>query len=65
MKTPLDLWEEIGAISEEELPLVLTKLFSFYDTKLANDPQDREALEFFKNLSSAISQTLECNLNRR
>ncbi len=65
MKTSLDLWEEIGAISEEELPHVMTKLFSMYETKLVNDPENSEALEFFKNLSTAIDQTNECNLNRR
>ncbi len=65
MQTPLDLWEEIGSIAEDELPHVITKLFTIYEAKLVNNPQDSEALEFFKNLASAIAQTCECNLNRR
>jgi len=62
---PSDLWEEIGSIDEEELPHVLTKLFISYEELLSRDPESLEAKTFFRHLANAISQTSQCNLNRR
>jgi len=60
-----DLWEQIGSIDEEELPHVLTRLFTSYEEMLQYDPKSLEAYGFFKKLANAIAQTSECNLNRR
>lgn len=65
MRSPNDLWEAIGEISEEETHHLLTKLFDMYEKKLGIDPGDSEAKSFFKYLDTALSQILECNLNRR
>jgi len=65
MRTPNDLWEALGAIDEEETGHVLTKLFVMYEQLLETNPQDQEALTFFRNLDNALTQTTECNLNRR
>jgi len=65
MRSPNDLWEAIGEISEEETHHLLTKLFDMYEKRLSVDPGDREALNFFKYLDTALSQTRDCNLNRR
>lgn len=65
MRSPNDLWEALGAVDEEETGLVLTKLFTIYEQLLEKDPQNSEALSFFKKLDTALSQTEECNLNRR
>lgn len=65
MRTPNDLWEAIGAIDEEETAHVLTRLFAMYEQLLENNPQDQEALNFFRNLDTALTLTTECNLNRR
>ena len=65
MRTSNDLWEAIGAIDEEENGHVLTKLFAMYEQLLEKNPQDQEALNFFRNLDTALALTTECNLNRR
>ena len=65
MKSIIDLWGDIGELSEEETLHVITKLFAFYEAKLQIDPDNEEGLNFFSNLDNAISQTCECNSNRR
>lgn len=65
MRTSNELWEAIGAIDEEENGHVLTKLFAMYEQLLEKNPQDQEALNFFRNLDTALTLTTECNLNRR
>ena len=65
MKSPDDLWEEIGSLADDESMTVLTKLLSVYDQILTNDPQSEEARRFFQNLDNAVTSTSQCNLNRR
>ncbi len=65
MKTPDDLWEDIGSLSEDEAFHVITKLFAFYEEQFKKQPDDHESLNFFNNLANAITQTTECNSNRR
>jgi hypothetical protein len=65
MKTPNDLWSDLGEVAEEEIVHVVTKLFTIYEDQLKNDPQNQEAKNFFKNLTNSIEQTTQCNLNRR
>ena len=65
MRNSNELWEAIGAVDEEETVHVLTRLFAMYEQLLANDSKDKEALNFFRNLDTALTQTTECNLNRR
>jgi hypothetical protein len=65
MQSINDLWEAIGAIPEEETPLVLVRLFNQYEEKFKQDPENVEVSLFFRNLGNAITQTVECNLNRR
>ena len=65
MRGPNDLWEAIGSLGEDEIPHVLTRLFTMYEEMLARDPGDANARLFFRNLDTAISQANLCNLNRR
>lgn len=65
MKSPHDIWEELGELPEEEVMHVMTKLFALYDDRLQKNPEDQHALNFFINLDNAISLTSQCNLNRR
>jgi hypothetical protein len=65
MRSPNDLWEAIGSLAEDETTHVITKLFTMYEERLAKDPEDENALLFFRNLDTAISQSTLCNLNRR
>ncbi len=60
-----DLWELLGDVEEDDVPHVLTKLFTIYEEKLGRDPHDKTAEEFFKHLSQALTQVDACNLNRR
>ena len=65
MKTADDIWEDIGSLSDDEMFHVITKLFDIYDNELKQNPANSEALNFFKNLDNVISQTSQCNSNRR
>ena len=65
MKSPNDIWADLGELPEEEVIHMMTKLFTIYEKKLKNKPEDQEALNFFRNLHNSIRQTDQCNLNRR
>ncbi len=60
-----DLWEVLGDMEEEDIPHVLTKLFTIYEGILEHSPDDIEAKKFFENLSRVLRQVADCNLNRR
>ena len=59
------LWEIMGDTGEDDIPHVLTRLFTIYEEKLQQNPNDPAVIEFFKNLSQALALVNECNLNRR
>ncbi len=59
------LWGDLGELEEEEAIHVLTKLFETYETLHNQKPDDTAVLDFFNRLDAAMSQTRECNLNRR
>lgn len=65
MKSVNELWDDIGNLTEEEALHVITKLYAGYEGRLSRDPEDKECDKFFQELANAISQTMECNLNRR
>jgi len=60
-----DIWESLGDTEEDDVPHVLTKLFTIYEEKLRQKPDDAAVIDFFKHLSQALDQVNECNLNRR
>ncbi|MDD5759397.1 MAG: hypothetical protein PHI06_09975 [Desulfobulbaceae bacterium] len=60
-----EIWDALGELPAEEALHVITKLFFMYEEELSRQPSSPEALTFFKRLSAAISQTSQCNLNRR
>ena len=60
-----DIWEELGDLQENELFHVITKLFAVYEKKLDSNSNDPESLEFFKNLDNVVTETCQCNSNRR
>jgi hypothetical protein len=65
MKSPNDIWADLGELPDEEVIHMMTKLFAIYEEKLKIKPEDLEAMNFFRNLDNSISQTSQCNLNRR
>lgn len=65
MKSPNEIWEELGEIDEEETRHVLTKLFTMYEQLLTQDGETKETNRFFQNLGNAIDLSKECNFNRR
>ncbi len=65
MKTVNELWDDIGQLAEEEALHVITKLYASYERRLSRNPGNKDCRQFFQELDNAISQTLECNLNRR
>jgi len=65
METSDDVWEALGELPEEEVLHVITKLFFMYEEELTRNPSNPEAPNFFKKLGTALSQTSQCNLNRR
>lgn len=60
-----ELWDALGSLPENEMPHVVTRLFALYETRLQQNPEDQEALHFFKNLNRALTETCQCNSNRR
>jgi hypothetical protein len=60
-----DAWEALGDLSEEEALHVLTRLYALYEETHQHHLDDEAADRFFTNLFTAITQTRECNLNRR
>lgn len=65
MRSPNEIWEALGEIDEEEIPHVLTKLFTMYEQLLTQEGETEETTRFFRNLGNAIDLSRECNLNRR
>jgi len=65
MRSINDLWGDIGELSENETLHVITKLFAVYEAEWQLDPEREDVLKFFRNLDNAITQTCECNSNRR
>ncbi len=65
MQSTNDLWELLGEVEEDDVPHVLTRLFTIYEEKLERHPDDKAAKEFFIHLSQALTQVDGCNLNRR
>ena len=65
MRSTIDLWDDIGGLAEDEILQVITKLFSVYEAALQLDSDNAAALQFFRNLDNVITQTCECNSNRR
>ena len=60
-----ELWDALGSLPEAEMPHVLTRLFALYEARLQQNPDEPEALHFFKNLDRVITETCQCNSNRR
>lgn len=65
MRTPNELWEALGEVSEEESQHVLTKLFAMYEQLLEQNGPTEETDRFFQCLDNAIDLSQDCNLNRR
>ncbi|HIJ78940.1 MAG: hypothetical protein OEY01_07705 [Desulfobulbaceae bacterium] len=65
MKISDEVWDALGSLSEDEIFQVMTKLFAHYEGKLEHNPENGEALAFFKNLGNVIAETSQCNSNRR
>lgn len=65
MRSPNELWEALGEVTEEEAQHVLTKLFAMYEQLLEQQGTTEETERFFRCLDNAIELSQECNLNRR
>jgi hypothetical protein len=65
MRSINDLWGDLGDLSDDELLHVITKLFAIYEAELLRAPDNEAVLRFFRHLGNAVSQTRDCNSNRR
>ncbi len=65
MRSINDLWGDIGELADNEILHVITRLFAVYEAELQREPDNAEALNFFRNLDNALTLTCECNSNRR
>ena len=65
MRSTNDMWGDLGELTEDETLHVVTKLFAVYEAELQRNPDDKGVQKFFRNLDSIITQTRECNSNRR
>lgn len=62
---PLDLWERLGALEDDQPFQVLTQLFTRFEARRNSDPADPAANIFFEHLATVIGQVQSCNINRR
>ena len=60
-----ELWDLLGDVEEDDVPHVLTKLFTIYEERENRTPGDEAAKVFFTYLKQAMDQVGDCNLNRR
>ena len=60
-----DLWEKIGALQDDEISHVLSRLFSVYEELLNSEFESCEARNFFQRLETVVNFCGACNLNRR
>jgi hypothetical protein len=65
MSTSNDVWAELGELDEEDAVHTLSRLFVMYEEQQQRNADDEACALFFRNLSTAIKQASECNLNRR
>lgn len=65
MRSSNELWEDLGDLVEDDIPHVLTRLFTLYEKRLQLTPNDEAAQAFFRHLSQVLEQVSECNLRRR
>ncbi len=61
----LKLWDKIGVLDELDSINVLTQLFTSYESLIKREPENTEAILFFRTLQLVLDQVEECNLNRR
>jgi hypothetical protein len=60
-----ELWEALGDVEEDDIPHLLTRLFTICEERLSRKPDDETAQLFFQHRNQALEQVIECNLNRR
>ena len=65
MRSVADIWGSLGDLDDGQTMQVLCKLFTVYESDLQRNPDNQEALEFFKKLDQMLTQVCECNSNRR
>lgn len=59
------IWDALGDLPESEAAHILSRLFSQYEARLKHNLEDEAARHFFQSLELAITQTCQCNSNRR
>lgn len=65
MRSVDDIWGSLGDLEDEQAMQFLCRLFAVYEADLKRNPENTEALEFFKKFDQVMIQVCECNSNRR
>jgi len=65
MRSVVDIWGDLGELEEDQTLQVISRLFDVYESDLQRDPDNPEALDFFRKLDQVMTQVCECNSNRR
>ena len=65
MRSVVDIWGDLGDLEEDQTMQVISRLFAVYESDLQRDPDNSEALDFFRKLDQVLSLVCECNSNRR
>jgi hypothetical protein len=60
-----NLWDSLGSLEDDQAYQVLTQLFTRYEQRREQNPDDPAAASFFQNLAVIMAQVQSCNLNRR
>jgi len=60
-----DLWDALGSLDDEQATQVLTQLFTRFEQRGEQYPDDPAAAAFFQTLAAILAQVQSCNANRR
>ncbi|WP_310600293.1 hypothetical protein [Desulfobulbus sp.] len=60
-----DLWDALGSLADDQATQVLAHLFTRFEQRWQQCPDDPAPEAFFRMLAVAVEHVQSCNINRR
>ncbi|MDR2549192.1 MAG: hypothetical protein LBD10_03185 [Desulfobulbus sp.] len=60
-----DLWDALGSLADDQATQVLVHLFTRFEQRRQQSPDDPAAEAFFRMLAAVVENVQSCNVNRR
>jgi len=60
-----NLWDALGSLEDDQATQVLVHLFTRFEQRRQQNPDDPVAEAFFRMLAVTVESVQSCNLNRR